>query len=111
MSTIRLGDAPPPGFFDGAVEDPTPYDEEPECDCLDYEADILTGIATCTDCGHRWHQTAAEIERERQNQIEYDQMCAEWEREQRSLRNRFRGLIIRVRSWFAKPLPDDEIPF
>lgn len=62
------------------ANDPYP-DDGPECDHMDYEADILTGIATCPACGHRWTQSAEEIERERQAQIAYDKRCAEWEAE------------------------------
>lgn len=61
-----------------------PYpDDGPEvgCDHEDYDADILTGVATCGLCGHRWTQTAAEIERERQAQVAYDKQCEQWERQ------------------------------
>lgn len=56
-------------------------DDGPDCDHEDYEADILTGLATCGKCNHRWMQTPAEIERERVHAAEYDKMCAEWDRE------------------------------
>ena len=63
------------------ANDPYPDDDEEFCDHDDYEADILTGVATCVCCGYRWDQTAEEIERERQAQIAYDKQCEEWERE------------------------------
>jgi hypothetical protein len=47
------------------ANDPYPDDgDDLVCDHEDYEADIITGIATCPNCGHWWIQTAEEIERE-----------------------------------------------
>lgn len=80
------------------ANDPYP-DDGPECDHMDYDADILTGIATCT-CGHRWVQTAQEIERERQAQIAYDKQCEEWERE-----------IARMPKHDSPFAGEDELPF
>lgn len=91
-------------------EDDLYPDDAPECDHLDYETDILTGFATCA-CGHRWMQTSEEIERERQRQIEYDKMCEQWARDDRSLANRLRRCISRVRSAWRRPTQADEIPF
>lgn len=92
--------------------DPYPGEDGPECDHLDYEADILTGIAACPDCGHRWVQSAGEIERERLAQIAYDKMIEDAERQHRSLLGRAKLLIYRVRSWWHRPAPPaDEIPF
>ncbi len=70
----------------------------PDCDHEDYEADILTGIATCGRCNHRWMQTASEIERERLHAAEYDKRCAEWDMQP---------------EWHPGDpvLPDDGIPF
>lgn len=31
-------------------------------DCSEYEVDILTGIATCPDCGNRWVTSSEELE-------------------------------------------------
>jgi uncharacterized protein YbaR (Trm112 family) len=94
------------------ADDPYPGDEAPDCDHTDYEADILSGIAMCPDCGHRWMQTAAEIERERQAQIAYDAMIEAAEREERSLIGRAKRLVYRVRQWWHRPAPPaDEIPF
>ena len=45
--------------------DPYPGDEdERDCpvDCSEYEADLMTGMATCPDCGRRWVLSAVEIE-------------------------------------------------
>jgi len=50
------------------------------CDHEDYDADILTGFATCGLCGHKWMQTEAEIQRERAAQQAWDRQCEEWER-------------------------------
>lgn len=38
------------------------YDDAPEdeCDHLDYELDILTGLATCEMCSHLWYLSEAE---------------------------------------------------
>ena len=85
--------------------------EDYECDHMDYEADILTGIATCS-CGHRWMQTNDERERERQRQVEYDRLCEQWAREERSLANRLRRLAGRVRNMWRRPEDHaDGIPF
>lgn len=92
------------------ANDPYPGEEMPECDHVDYEADILTGIATCA-CGHRWMQTAAEIAEERENQRAYEEMCTAWEREDRKLTNRLRKLVNRVRNAWRRSQPTDEIPF
>lgn len=56
------------------------YDEPYPCDHIDYEADILTGIATCDMCGHRWMQTDQQRAAERKAQAAYDKMCEEWDR-------------------------------
>jgi hypothetical protein len=95
------------------ANDPYPDDgDDLVCDHTDYEADILTGKATCPDCGHWWLQSAEEIERERQAQIAYDKMIEEAEREERSLLGRAKRLVYRVRQWWHRPArPADEIPF
>lgn len=83
------------------ANDPYPDDSLPkdECDHEHYDSDILTGRAWCHVCGHRWEQTVADIERERQAQIAYDQQCAEWEHE--------------MCPPMAKPVSgiDDDLPF
>lgn len=97
---------------DSTYKTNAPYpDDETECDCMDHEADILTGTTTCHHCGNRWVQTAEEIERERQHQIEYDRMCEQWDREQRSVLHRARRLFSRIASWFRRSQDLDEIPF
>lgn len=73
-------------------------DDGPECDHEDYEADILTGIATCGRCNHRWMQTADEIKRERRHAVEYEKRCAEWDRERANVASQL-------------PPTGDEIPF
>ena len=94
------------------ANDPYPEDyPEHDCDHMDYEVDILTGVAKCA-CGDSWTLTAADIERERKAQIDYDRMCERWEREQRSLRGRARALLERVRALWRRPAATgDEIPF
>jgi hypothetical protein len=92
------------------ANDPYPDDDYPECDHVDYEADILTGEATCA-CGHRWMQTAEEIAFTRQMQANYDRQCEEWERQERSLSARFQRLVARVRAYWQRPKATDEIPF
>lgn len=54
---------------------------EDDCDHADYSVDILIGRATCVVCGHRWYQTAEEIEADRRLQLEYDEMCKQWDAE------------------------------
>jgi hypothetical protein len=94
------------------ANDPYPGDDPPHCDHEDYDADILTGIATCWDCGRRWTQTAAEIELMRQAQIAHDKMIEDDEREARSLLGKVRRLVCRVRQWWQRPAQStDEIPF
>lgn len=34
-----------------------------ECTCEDFDVDILTGIATCADCGTRWFMSKREFEK------------------------------------------------
>ncbi len=46
---------------DDVDEDCGDYDEPADCDCDDYEADILTGVATCWRCGNRWHMSSDEL--------------------------------------------------
>lgn len=84
--------------------------EQEECDHIDYDADILNGMATCADCGHRWMQTTDEIAAESARERFYDEAMRREER-----RARFRA----VGGWFRSFLPrrrraatlDDEIPF
>ena len=59
-------------------ENPQCWDDEleDECDHEEYEADILTGVATCGMCGHRWHQTPQDIERENERRAAYEKWKA-----------------------------------
>ena len=98
------------------------YEEyEPDferCDHDDYDADILTGRATCYRCGHSWYQTTEEINAAIERQREY----SEWE-ERENRREFWRKLTLPVRwpifrllerVWPRKSLSvltDDEIPF
>ena len=56
----------------GLPEDSEDDEPEDECDHEEYEADILTGVATCGMCGHRWHQTPQDIERENERRAAYE---------------------------------------
>lgn len=56
------------------------FDDFDICDHEDYDADILTGYATCARCGEKWIQTAEELKREREAQAAWDRQCEEWER-------------------------------
>ena len=88
------------------ANDPYPGDE---CDHVDYEADILTGIATC-HCGHRWMQTSQEIASQREAQAVYDKQCDEWDRADRSLAQQMKRLLGSLRVKWRRG-PEDEIPF
>ena len=55
--------------YDDEYEDDYP---EPDCDCIDYDVDILTGEATCIVCRRHWYL----------GKEEFQQWCefqAEWE--------------------------------
>jgi hypothetical protein len=84
------------------------YDDNPSdyCDHEDYEADILTGRATCPECRHSWHLTADEIANEQRRQREYDAMCERLNRRENWSR-RLRWLL----SWWPVQHREDEIPF
>ena len=60
------------------IEDDELADEH--CDHEDYDADILTGLASCGRCGARWVQTKEEIERQLRAQADYDAYCEEVEK-------------------------------
>lgn len=51
-----------------------------DCDHWDAAIDILTGRATCYECGHTWYLTAADIEAEERSQAAYNAYCARLER-------------------------------
>lgn len=101
--------------FDG---DEDRYGDEPIDDCWhhdDYDADILTGRATCNMCGHSWWMTDREVATEIEHMRAYD----EWQREQHRPWNRFRewlrGHMPRWPRWPQRrrraPEINDEIPF
>jgi hypothetical protein len=83
-----------------------------DCDHNDYEADILTGEATCWRCGFRWMQSSEEIAAECQRIAEYQEYC---ERDERRAKWR------QVSAWFHNLIParrrrirqvnDEDIPF
>jgi hypothetical protein len=89
------------------------YEDDPRHDCEheEYEADILTGIASCDRCGHRWMQSFEEIEAEHMRIAAYQQYQ---DREDR--RQWWRDLWYDVKSFFRWRKPpqmvhDDDIPF
>jgi hypothetical protein len=100
----------------------SPYDDEPEDDCdhTDYESDILTGIASCDRCGHRWMQSLEEIEAEHRRISAYQEYE---ERENRrqwwsdlfyNVRHPLQAIHwqMQKRGWLRRPaVTDDEIPF
>ena len=48
------------------------YDEDnADCDCSDYDTDLMLGTAWCHKCGRRWGLTAEEVKREIEFQAEY----------------------------------------
>lgn len=92
----------PPGCTDRDIDEASPgYWDEPDTDCWheDYDADILTGRATCNMCGHSWWQTSEEIEREQRHQIEYAKLCEAWNAEPEP------------NETAAAELNDDDLPF
>lgn len=93
----------------------SPDDErDEECWHEEYEADLL-GRARCGQCGHSWWLTDQEIAAERANVKAYDDLCREWEREQRirEWRDWITAPWRRLRNWWrgAGYVTDDEIPF
>jgi hypothetical protein len=98
------------------------YDEDPDCDHDDYEADILTGRATCNRCGHQWFQDEEEIAAEIERQRAYDEWTRTGEGRWVLFKAWVRGLGYRLWPWrlrdfFWRRQPaapteiDDEIPF
>jgi hypothetical protein len=57
------------GYFD---------DDADDCDCVDYDCDILEGSAWCLRCGRRWWLTSDQITKEIEFQREYME-CVEAE--------------------------------
>jgi hypothetical protein len=108
------------GYDAWKTREPDYGDDEPEDDCYheDYEADILTGRATCNRCGHAWWQTKEELEAEQRREAEYQIWVEEQHR-----RERWEWLARPWRwFWYRALLPfsprkavsvlrDDEIPF
>lgn len=85
------------------TDDPYDYDDAPEDECYheEYDVDILTGMATCTYCGHRWMLSQEDFEKMHQAQVEWDKQVEQWEAE---------GLNVNEPS-SDKVISDDEIPF
>lgn len=87
------------------------FDEEPVCDCTEYEID-WEGRATCLCCNEHWWASSAEIEAQARHEAEY----AQWVEEQERPWNRFKNWL---RSWWdfpprprlRRPVDDDDIPF
>lgn len=92
----------------------SPYDDDLEGECQhdEYDTDILSGRATCWNCGASWWQSEDEIQAEIDRQREYDEWCAAQQR----LCNRFKEWLG---SWLhslwrrrrRSSETDDEIPF
>lgn len=94
------------------------YDDgEDYCDHEDYEADIVTGDATCCHCNHRWIMTIEQVNAEIDRQREYDEWQRDMERPSYRIRRWFRDRRDDIRwrwqrLWKPKPTClDDEIPF
>ena len=80
------------------------YDDDLEEDiCVheDYEIDILTGIASCSDCGARWVATDDQYQHRIDMQAAWDRECARLEAEGSALSDGDTSTRI----------SDDEIPF
>lgn len=115
----------PYGATDPSIYDLDPdygeYDDGPsedDCDHDDYEADIVSGDATCWRCGHRWIMTAQQVDAEIDRQRAY----YEWMTEQERPWFRFKMWVLaqcpivpwRLRQFWkpkAQRSLDDEIPF
>lgn len=114
--------------YDQWKTDPDPYGhysydyehEEPEDECAHeyYERDILTGLATCENCDHRWYLSNEQVRADMARETEY----AKWQRRERRREYwrdltypiRFRTYRLLSRIWPRKAcsvLVDDEIPF
>ena len=76
-------------------------DLEDECFHEDYEIDILTGMASCDHCGHRWMMTTKQLERHHELQADCDRYYQQLEEE---------GFALNEPSDGQK-VSDDEIPF
>lgn len=74
---------------------------EPECHHEEYDVDILTGMATCTDCGYRWLMSPEETEKLCRLQAECNKQMARLEAE---------GLDVNEPS-SNEVISDDGIPF
>lgn len=88
------------------------YEDDPRDDCEheDYESDILTGIASCHNCGHRWMQTREEIEAEHDRIAAYQRYQEREDRRQwwRELWDKVKSIIPRRK---RDLVIDDDIPF
>ena len=91
-------------------KDPTPYEEDPECDACEYDEydDPLTGRVSCIHCGRSWYLTAEQMAANDARQRESDEAEED---------ERFRGFDPEAyqRAMIGKqphePLKDDELPF
>ena len=105
-----------PNDYGRDYEDPDDgYDDEPACDCIDYEVD-WEGRATCGQCGNTWWPTAEELKRDRERRIAAERALRWME-----FRDRWFGWLDPLRWRCArlwrrnKPMRasivDDDIPF
>lgn len=91
----------------------SPYDDEDPCDHEEYEADIMTGRATCTMCGYAWWQTTEESAAESRRQAEYGEWAGDQERPWTRFKEWAREWWHRIKlRWPARKSPVvDDLPF
>ncbi|WP_029066519.1 hypothetical protein [Labrenzia sp. DG1229] len=62
------------------------YDDDLECDCMDEEIDVLTGVAHCSRCGSRRYLSSEDLSKrlklEADLQADYDRYCEEANQEE-----------------------------
>ena len=90
------------------------YDDWPpdECDHEDYEADILTGRATCNRCDHAWWQTPEEISAETERIHRYYEWVEDQERPWTRFKEWAGGWWDRLKPRWPKRAPvSDDLPF
>ena len=86
------------------IDDPEDYDDDLEDECFheDYEIDILTGVASCDGCGHRWMATDNEYQHRIDAQAAWDRECERLEQA---------GLALGDGTQGCHEITGDDIPF
>jgi hypothetical protein len=96
------------------------YDSEDQCDHDDYDVDIVTGRASCSNCLAHWYVRDEEIQRQIEHEATYHEHM---ERENRrqwwsdlfyNLRHPLRAAHwqLQKRGWLQhRAISDDDIPF